>query len=492
MDAEFFSAARPLTGSCVQSEAKSKEGNCVQKDGRLKISCIFMGLGIQDLSFAHLGLYLNISPLILDVEAIISTLTKGHAMKESNLIKNVSSPMDLQGKVTIKNRLYKSAMSEQLGDRTNAPTQALPVLYETWARGGAGLLITGNVMIDRRALGEPYNVALEDDRDMEAFKDWARAGTINNTQLWMQLNHPGKQIPRFLSKEPVAPSAIPLGYGLEKSFNPPRALTVREIRDLIERFATSAVLAKEAGFTGVQIHGAHGYLVSQFLSPRHNQRNDDWGGSPENRLRFVVEVYRAIRARVGNAFPVGIKLNSADFQKDGFSEQESMSVVGVLEQEGIDMVEVSGGTYERPAMVGAVAKASTLVREAYFLDYAKKVRETVTVPLGVTGGFRSGSAMNAAIHDGDTDMIGLARPLALYPDMPNRLFADPDFGVSLKRPDTGVKTLNQMAMLDITWYESQLALMGKGKSADPKYSPWLTILHMFSQLGKNAFKKRRA
>lgn len=404
---------------------------------------------------------------------------------------DISSPMDLGGKAAVKNRLYKSAMSEQLGDASNAPTKALPVLYETWARGGTGLLITGNVMIDRRALGEPFNVALEDDRDMEAFKEWARAGTLNGTQLWMQLNHPGKQIPKFLSARPVAPSAIPLGYGLEKSFNPPRALTLGEIRDIIERFAVSAALAKEAGFTGVQIHGAHGYLVSQFLSPRHNQRTDDWGGSPENRLRFVVEVYRAIRARVGQDFPVGIKLNSADFQKDGFSEEESMNVVRVLEKEGIDMVEISGGTYERPAMMGA-ARASTIAREAYFLDYAQKVRETVDLPLGVTGGFRSAPAMNGALKEGHTDMIGLARPLALYPDMPNKLMADPGFGVELKRPDTGVKAVNRMAMLDLTWYESQLALMGKGKAPDPNYNPWLTILHMAGQLGRNAFKKRRA
>jgi len=200
----------------------------------------------------------------------------------------------------------------------------------------------------------------------------------------MQINHPGKQIPRFLSREPVAPSAIPLGRGLDKLFATPRELADSEIRDIISRFAFVAGKAQETGFSGVQIHGAHGCLVSQFLSPRHNKRTDEWGGSPENRRRFVLAVYQAIRDTVGPDFPVGIKLNSADFMKDGFSEEESMDVVRALSEAGIDLIEISGGTYEAPAMTGFKAKASN-EREAYFLDYADAVRRHTDVPLMVTG-----------------------------------------------------------------------------------------------------------
>ncbi|HVK98505.1 MAG TPA: 2,4-dienoyl-CoA reductase, partial [Dongiaceae bacterium] len=225
-------------------------------------------------------------------------------MKPADLL---TQPLTLANGAVIPNRFAKSAMSEALGTTDNRVTPKLARLYGTWAQGGTGLLITGNVMIDRRALGEPNNVALEDERDLPALQEWARAGTAGGTQLWMQLNHPGKQSPNLVSKQPVAPSAIPLGARFKRYFHPPRALTQAEIENLIERFATSARIAQKAGFSGVQIHGAHGYLVSQFLSPHHNQRTDQWGGSLENRARFVLEVLKAMRAATSSAFPLSIK-----------------------------------------------------------------------------------------------------------------------------------------------------------------------------------------
>lgn len=188
----------------------------------------------------------------------------------------------------VKNRFFKSAMSEAFGTIDHRPTTKLITLYESWAEGGVGLSVTGNVMIDRRALGEPGNVVVEDERDLEMLAKWAKAGTKNNTALWMQINHPGKQAPKMVTKEPVAPSAIPLSGSLKKLFNPPRELNHLEIKDLITRFGKTAKIAKAAGFTGVQIHAAHGYLISQFLSPYHNKRNDDWGGSlaKSNAIRF--------------------------------------------------------------------------------------------------------------------------------------------------------------------------------------------------------------
>lgn len=392
----------------------------------------------------------------------------------------------------IKNRLFKSAMSEQLGSIDHAPTSGLITLYKRWADGGIGLSMTGNIMIDREALGEPKNVVLDKHSDLAVFKEWAKAGANNGAHIWTQLNHPGKQIPSYLCKEPVSPSAISLSGGLEKGFNTPRALTENEINDIVGKFALSAKLSKEAGFTGVQIHGAHGYLVSQFLSPRHNQRDDQWGGTLENRMRFILAVYHAIRAEVGEHFPIGIKLNSADFMKGGFTEEDSMEVVKALANAGIDLIEISGGTYESPSMVGHKVKTSTLKREAYFLDYIEKVRKLVDTPLVLTGGFRSAQAMQAALDSGATDFIGLARTVAVDPDFPNKLIANSQHKQELRILTTGIKTIDKIAMLNIVWYEFQLARMANNKMPKRNLSEWYVFIKTMIDAGRYAFRKRRA
>ena len=380
-------------------------------------------------------------------------------------------PLILPCGAVLKNRLGKSAMSEALGTRDNRVTPKLARLYRTWAEGGTGLLITGNVMIDRRALGEPNNVVLEDDRDMAALRTWARDGTRDGAHLWMQLNHPGKQSPVVLSRQPVAPSAIGFSNpALKRFFAVPRALTGDEISGIITRFGTSAALAREAGFTGVQIHGAHGYLVSQFLSPLHNQRTDEWGGDLENRMRFVCEVYRAIRAQVGDDFPVSIKLNSADFQRGGFTEEDSMQVVQRLGELGMDLIEISGGTYEKPRMAGKDAKQSTRAREAYFLDYAEQVRQRVSTPLMVTGGFRTTEGMQAALASGATDVVGLARPLVTEPALSEAVLAGEAVTSNVKPIRTGIKPVDDMAMMEVSWYTLQLERIGRGKRPQPDAS----------------------
>lgn len=408
----------------------------------------------------------------------------------------LGTPLTLACGAVIPNRLMKSAMSEQLGDKACNPQPGLSEVYRRWAEGGIGLCITGNVMIDRSALGEPANVVLDERSDLEAFRAWTQAGSAGGAQLWAQLNHPGKQIPSFLSKEPVAPSAIPLGRGLDKVFNTPRALEDSEITQIVERYATSARLAKEVGFQGVQIHGAHGYLVSQFLSSRHNQREDRWGGSLENRMRFVLEVFAAMRRETGEGFPIGIKLNSADFMKGGFTEEESMQVVAALSEAGIDLIEISGGTYENPAMVGTEAKRelkeSTRLREAYFLAYAEKAREVTKVPLAVTGGFRSAKGMQDAIASGATDLVGLARPLTVVPDLPQRVLADPDYRVDVGNPSTGIKGLDQAMGISIVWYEQQIHRLAKGKEPKPNLSAWRAVWATLCGMGSEAFRRRRA
>lgn len=404
----------------------------------------------------------------------------------------LQQPYTLKNGTIIKNRLFKSAMSEQLSDEFNNPLPGLATLYQAWARGGLGLAVTGNIMIERTALGEPRQVVLDEQSDLREFKRWAQQGREHNMHIWAQLNHPGKQIPNFICKAPVAPSAIALTNGLEKGFNPPRSLSHDEIITIIGKFANSARLAKEVGFSGVQIHGAHGYLVSQFLSTRHNQRTDQWGGSLENRMRFVVEVYRAIRQQVGDDFPVAIKLNSADFMRGGFTEEESMQVVKTLSDEGIDQIEISGGTYESPTMTGRNIKQSTREREAYFLSYAEQVRQITDTPLVVTGGFRSSKAMIAALQSDATDFIGLARPMTLDTDLPNKLMASDNFAITLPHLTTGIKPIDKIAMLDITWYEHQLARIARQKQPKPTLSAWPVFIKTLYGAGKYAFRKRRA
>jgi len=411
----------------------------------------------------------------------------------------MDSPQDLlQQALTLpngsrlKNRLAKSAMSEALGTTDNHATEALVRLYGRWAAGGIGLLITGNAMIDRRALGEPNNVAIEDDSDMPLLQRWAAAGQANGTQLWVQLNHPGRQSPKGLNAENVSPSAVPFSPALQAFFAPPRALTEDEIVALIQRFARSAGIVKRAGFSGVQIHAAHGYLISQFLSPLTNQRSDQWGGSAQNRRRFVLEVYRAMRAEVGAAFPIGIKLNSADFQRGGFSEDESLAVIQALHDEGIDLVELSGGTYEAPAMSDQKRhRASTLAREAYFLEFAEKVRAAVPVPLMVTGGFRSLGGMATALSSGAMDLIGLARGLAIEPDLPQRLLAGHEPQYAVRPISTGIKAIDRMALMEVVWYSRQLRRMAKGQVPKPNESGLWSFCANLLHNGVGTWKTRR-
>ena len=404
----------------------------------------------------------------------------------------------------IKNRLFKSAMSEALGTREGAATPELVRLYGAWADGGIGLCITGNVMVDRRALGEPGNVVIEDERFLGQLKEWAAAATRNQTHCWVQLNHPGKQAPKGLNKENIAPSAVPFRAEMQAFFPTPREMTDAEIREVIGRFAKAARLVKQAGFSGVQIHGAHGYLVSQFLSPHHNRRTDEWGGTPENRRRFVLAVLQAMREQVGPEFPIGIKLNSADFQRGGFTEEESLDTIKALSDAGIDLIEVSGGTYEAPVMTGVKGeprrgepvKESTRQREAYFLVFAEKARAAVKTPLVVTGGFRSLEGMADAITSGAVDFVGIARALAIEPDVPNRLLSGQQPRQQVKPLKTGIPMIDRMGLMEITWYTGQLKRIGRGEAPKPNESPlWVFIKYIAKQAGlgrKKAPTKLRA
>ena len=399
-------------------------------------------------------------------------------------------PFTFKNGQTAKNRFFKSAMEEQLA-KHNQPTQTLVHLYDTWAKGGISISVTGNVMVAENGKGSINDVVITDERSLDTLKAWAKAGTQNDTLLIMQINHAGKQSPKVINPVPVAPSAVAL-KGMDGFINPPRALADNEIETIIQEFIQTAKIAEQAGFSGVQIHGAHGYLVSQFLSPHHNQRTDKWGGSLENRMRFLVEIYQGIRAVVSPSFLVGLKLNSADFQKGGFDENDSIQVVQKMSELGIDFIEISGGNYESPEML--TAKASTKQREAFFIDYAEKARKVSQVPLIITGGFRSEQAMNDALNSGHLDFIGIARPLALMPDLPNKIKNGTYQTITTERIKTGFAPVDKKlgAVLEMDWYMHQMALIGQGKQPNPKLSPWKVLLKTLWENGKAGLSTGRS
>ena len=403
-------------------------------------------------------------------------------------MQHLPSPFTLKNGTVISNRIVKSATSEVLGTIDGAPTPTLINLYKRWAEGGAGLLITGNIMVDAKALGEPNNVVVEDKTHFELLQTWAQATAGTNATIWTQINHPGRQAIGLINRKVVAPSAIRLKLGpMSSMFATPKALEEDEILDIIERYATTAEILKEAGFPGVQIHGAHGYLVSQFLSPRMNIRTDKWGGSLENRVRFVLEIYRKMRAKLGADYPISIKINSADFQRGGFTEEESVQVIKMLSDEGIDMIEISGGTYEAPAMM--FSKQSTREREAYFIEYTKKARKVTDTPLMVTGGFRTAAAMEYTLAEGALDLVGLARPFILYPNFPKEMLNGTLEKIELSVPKTGIKFVDEKGLLELGWYEQQLRRIGEGKEPKLTLSPLNVLTATTRSIIQKSFRK---
>ena len=392
------------------------------------------------------------------------------------------------------NRLCKAAMTEGLGDDFLRATPLHESLYRQWSEGGAGLLITGNVMIDRHILERPGNVAIDvthppsvSDEAKSALRRWATAATVNGNHCWMQISHAGRQSPRYVTRHPVAPSEVQLD--LLGNYAKPRALTESEIRDFIDRFAKVAVIARETGFTGVQIHGAHGYLISAFLSPVTNRRTDAWGGSLPNRARFLLETVRAVRKAVGADFPVGIKLNSDDFRKGGFSNADCLEVVSLLNAESVDLLEISGGNYEQPRLLGvsgreqdAVAvRPSTRIHEAYFLEYAEAIKRVAHMPLMVTGGFRSRAGMEAALRSGVCEVIGVARPLCTHTHAVRDLLQGsidvlPAFEDSLHlrahgllSPASPVLLFKMLNVLGAQgWYYQQMVFLAQGRKINLK------------------------
>jgi FMN oxidoreductase CC3083 (imported) len=401
------------------------------------------------------------------------------------------TPITLPNGTTIKNRFFKSAMSEGMGTRGFQPKKNIATLYKRWAEGGTGLIITGNIMVDPKGTAEPGNIVFDKNSNIEILKDWAKQGQQHGAKVMVQLNHPGKQVPKTIAKETVAPSTIPLGNGLNKLFSTPRALTTSEVEELVQKFVTSAKVAKEAGFSGVQIHAAHGYLISQFLSPHDNRRTDKYGGSLENRMRFLKEIYLGMREELGKDFTIGIKINSTDFKEDGLTEEDSLKTIIELANLGLDFVEISGGTYERPAMMGATSKSTNQV---FFAEYSKKLKQKIEIPVVVTGGIRSINAMNTLLNDNTTDFIGIARPLTIDPNIPNKIKQGTYTIVETTRVSTGVKKLDKIfgSLLGIVYYQVLMQNIAKGKEPKATKNAWPSLIQAVYNQGLAVLFPQRA
>lgn len=392
---------------------------------------------------------------------------------------HIFESLNLPNGQVIVNRLAKAAMEENMADLDHLPAQNLFNLYQAWAEGGVGLIITGNVMVDRRAMTGPGGVVLESDQHLEVFKQWAKIGRSHNAQFWMQINHPGRQMQSNMGQQTWAPSAIPLDLGkMSNKFAPPIEMTQAMIDEVIQRFAHTAQLAEQAGFTGVEIHAAHGYLLSQFLSPLSNQRKDQWGGSLENRARLLIEIVKAVRTVVSKEFAVAVKLNSADFQRGGFSADDAKQVVEMLNTLAVDLVELSGGSYEAPAMQGQARDGRTLAREAYFLEFATEIKKIAKMPIMVTGGIRRRAVAEHVLESG-VEMVGIATALAIEPNLPNTWKSANKDAPQLKPIRWKNKALASVANMSAVKY--QLRKLSKGKATNAKVSPvWALILQQWA------------
>ena len=407
----------------------------------------------------------------------------------------LEQPLTLPCGAVVRNRMCKAAMTEGLAHPDGTASEELERLYGIWSDGGSGILLSGNIQVDGDHLERPGNVIVDSKLSEEAFsalQRMAAAGTRNGNHLWAQISHAGRQTQKIVNPAPKAPSAVRLRLP-QSQFGEPVALTAEEIESVIERFVGCALTCKEAGFTGVQFHSAHGYLLSQFLSPLTNHREDEWGGTLENRARALIAIVTKAREALGADFPISVKLNSADFQKGGFDFDDSLTVAKWLADAGVDLLEISGGTYEQPRLLNldgvepieeqSLAR-STLAREAYFVDFAKAMREELSMPIMVTGGLRRREVMNHVLETGGADMIGLGRPLCVDADGPNRLLNGED---ELARHEdnlsllpgwlmwltkfNAVRTINSFATQ--FWFYEQIANIGRTGTTDPK----LTVLY---------------
>ena len=319
--------------------------------------------------------------------------------------------------MVMRNRMVRSATWEGMCDHNGRPTDKLIQLYCNLAQGGVGLIITGFAFIGLEGKQMPGKMGIHTDEFESDYKKMTSAVHDAGGKIAVQIVHAGGQTDTLnAGRQPLAPSALQIDQFPEV----PAELTKDEINNIIAAFGEGARRVKAWGFDAVQLHSAHGYLINQFLSPLTNRRTDEYGGSIDNRSRFLLEVYQIVRETVGSDFPVLIKLNAADNLEGGLEIDDAVYVAEKLSQGGIDAIEVSAGTPASGAIGPARMKINKPEKEAYNLDPAKWMKKTVTCPIMVVGGFRSYGVAEKALIDDGMDYIALSRPLIREPGLPAR------------------------------------------------------------------------
>lgn len=409
------------------------------------------------------------------------------------------SPLNLQSGVVLPNRIAKAAMEENMSIAGQLPGKDLENLYRAWADGKPGLILTGNVMVAPDAMTGPGGIYLGrdtfDDASVKArFERWARAGKSGCSAFYMQISHPGRQVYANLKTDIVSASATKVNMPgpAAKMFTTSRALKESEIENLIERFADTAIAAEQAGFDGVQVHSAHGYLIAQFLSPLTNLRDDRWGGSLENRARFLLEVVRAVKAKTSEGFGVAVKLNSADFQKGGFDVDDAMQVVRWLNDLGLDFVEISGGSYESAAMAGAAEEdnpSSTMLREIYFIEFAEKIAEVAKMPLMVTGGVTKLETAEKAIASDAVEIVGIGTAFGYNPNIASDWSKKSNTVVQLPEVKSKNKVFRTLAGMSMT--KRNLYAMGNGKKPKSVMNPLASVVKMQIKQARQTARYRK-
>lgn len=363
------------------------------------------------------------------------------------------------------NRFLKGAMTERISswDPNNLESRGIPSknlhnVYKRWGEGGIGLNLTGNIMFEYdhlEAMGNPIipvDAPFEGER-FESFKEMARQGKLEGNLMVGQVSHPGRQVEERIQKNPVSASDVHLDkevMGLK--FAKPRAATSEDIARFIEGWGHAAEYLEKAGYDGIELHGAHGYLLAQFLSPSTNLRTDKYGGSLENRARLIVEVAQEVRRRTSPSFILGIKMNSVEFQEKGFQPEEAKELASILEANKFDFIELSGGTYE--ALAFGHKRESTKAREAFFLEFADTICPVLSkTKVYVTGGFKTVGAMVNALKT--IDGVGLARPVCQEPRLCKDILSgrvtgaikmvmdDNDFGITNVAAGTQIRQLGK-------------------------------------------------
>jgi len=389
-----------------------------------------------------------------------------------------SDPLTLPNGAVVPNRILKSACTEGLADYDNRVTERHLNLYRAFAQGGVGILLSGNIQVDRRYLERAGNVCIDkgyphtyDARQRDMLKQWATVAKSRGSLFLGQLSCAGPRTPSYCVDTAIAPSQAAPTKGLEPSAVS-RAATVGELDTLVESWIHAAVVLSECGWDGVQVHAAHGYLISSFLSPEANRRADEYGGELQNRARLLLRVVRGIKAAVPSSFVLSVKIHCSDFLEGGFDHRECSTVCTWLADAGVHLIEFSGAfapvliarmtKQAAPDPVANPAPNGSPRSAAFFVDQTAAIKASGAgrgIPMALTGGFVAMDQVQDALQSGACDMVGLARPMCIHPDDVMKRFVE-------GTPDAMAKIQRQRGLGEINWYYYQFRRLGDGQDID--------------------------